>query len=110
VYAKATKPFSRDEKGTAIELATPQIQILSKRAQGDPCTNIKEQKSKIEKLLVTRMSDSNYLKKLVESMPRKLIELINKEKKTTTTYYYASKINIFLYIDGVFLLFNCFLH
>jgi hypothetical protein len=48
------------------------------------------------------MSNSNYLKKLVESMPRKLIEVINKEK-TTTIYYYASEINIFLYIAYVFL-------
>jgi hypothetical protein len=48
------------------------------------CTEIKEQKSKIVKLLVTRMSNSNYLKKLVESRPRKLTEVINKEKATTT--------------------------
>ncbi len=82
----------------------PRSKSCQKELRETPCTNIKEQKSKIVKLLVTRMSDSNYLKKLVESMPRKLIELINKEK-TTTTYYYASKINIFLYIAGVFFAF-----
>ncbi len=48
------------------------------------CTDIKEQKRKIVKLLVTRMSNSNFLKKLVESRPRKLTEVINKEKATTT--------------------------
>jgi hypothetical protein len=48
------------------------------------CTNMKEQKNKIVKLWVTRMSYTNYLKKLVESMPRRLTEVIKKEKAITT--------------------------
>jgi hypothetical protein len=43
------------------------------------CTSTEEWKSKIMKLWVTRMSDSNYLKKLVESMPRRIAEVIEKE-------------------------------
>jgi hypothetical protein len=46
---------------------------------------MEEWKREIVKLWVTRTSDSNYLKKLVESMPRRLAEVI--EKKGTTTGY-----------------------
>jgi hypothetical protein len=114
VYAKGTKPFSRDEKGTAIELATPQNlnlvkKVLAWELRETSCTTRKEQKSKIVKLWGTRMSDSNYLKKLVESMPRELIEVINKEK-TTTTYYYASEIYILCTLLVYFWLSNSFLH
>ncbi len=48
------------------------------------CTNMKEQKNKIVKLWVTRMSYINYLKKMVELMPRRLTEVIKKEKAITT--------------------------
>jgi hypothetical protein len=47
------------------------------------CTNMKEWKEEIVKLWVTRMSDSDYLKKLVESMPRRLAEVIEKDGATT---------------------------
>jgi hypothetical protein len=46
------------------------------------CTNMKEWKDKIVKVWVTRMSDSDYLKKLVESMPRRLAEVIEKDGAT----------------------------
>jgi hypothetical protein len=45
---------------------------------------MKEQKNKIVKLWVTRMSYTNYLTKLVELMPRRLTEVIKKEKAITT--------------------------
>jgi hypothetical protein len=45
---------------------------------------MKEQKSKIVKLWVTRMSYTNYQKKLVKFMPRRLTEVIKNEKATTT--------------------------
>jgi hypothetical protein len=48
------------------------------------CINMKEQKNKIVKLWVTRMSYTNYLKELVELMPRGLTEVIKKEKAITT--------------------------
>ncbi len=71
------------------------------------CINMKEQKSKIVKLWVTRMSYTNYQKKLVELMPRRLTEFIKKEK-ATTTYCYASDLNIFCTLLIYFWLFNCF--
>jgi hypothetical protein len=37
----------------------------------------------IIKLLVTRMSDSNFLKKLLESVPSRLAEVTKKEEATT---------------------------
>jgi hypothetical protein len=40
--------------------------------------NMEEGKSKMVKLWVTRMSNSNCLKKLVESMPRRLAEVTEK--------------------------------
>ncbi len=43
---------------------------------------MKEWKDKIVKVWVTRMSDSDYLKKLVESMPRRLAEVIEKDGAT----------------------------
>jgi hypothetical protein len=49
------------------------------------CSNMEEWKREIVKLWVTRMSDSGYLKKLVESMPRRLAEVI--EKKGAATGY-----------------------
>ncbi len=51
------------------------------------CSNMEEWKSEIVKLWVTRMSDSHHLKKLVESMPRRLTEVIEK-KGATTGYLY----------------------
>jgi hypothetical protein len=53
------------------------------------CTNMKEQKSKIVKLWVTRIKYSNYQKKLVELMPRRLTEVISKEKVTTYILAYV---------------------
>jgi transposase len=47
------------------------------------CTNMKELKEEIVKLWVTRVSDSDYLKKLVESMPKRLAEVIEKDGATT---------------------------
>jgi hypothetical protein len=48
------------------------------------CTNMKKQKSKTVKLWVTRMSNTNYQKKLVELMLRRLTAVIKKENTTTT--------------------------
>ncbi len=45
---------------------------------------MKDQKSKIVMFCVTRKSYTNYLKKLVELMPRRLTEVITKEKATAT--------------------------
>jgi hypothetical protein len=47
------------------------------------CSNMEEWKSEIIMLWVTRESNSNCLKKLVESLPRKLAEVIKKEGVTT---------------------------
>ena len=43
------------------------------------CTNIEMLKEEIKKLWVTRMTDSQYLRNLVESMPRCLQEVIARE-------------------------------
>ncbi len=50
------------------------------------CSNMEGWKREIFKLWVTRMSDSDYLKKLVVSMPRRLAEVIEKEGATTGYY------------------------
>jgi hypothetical protein len=47
------------------------------------CSNMQEWKREIVMLWVTRMSDSYYLEKLVESMPRRLAEFIENEGDTT---------------------------
>ncbi len=47
------------------------------------CSNMQEWKREIVTLWVTRMSDSNYLEKLMESMPRRLAEVIGNEGGTT---------------------------
>ncbi len=53
------------------------------QAQGDLLLQHGEVEEKIIKLWVTRMSDSDYLKKLVEFLPRRLAEVIEKEGANT---------------------------
>ncbi len=76
MYAKTTKPFSREEKRVAIELWKAKVPLKAIRKQ----LNISE--STLRRVLA-RMSDSDYLKKLVESMPRRLAEEIEKDGATT---------------------------
>ncbi len=47
------------------------------------CKNMEEWKAEIRRLWTLRMDDSNYLKALVESMPRSLAEVIEREGATT---------------------------
>ena len=49
----------------------------------DVCTNMEDWKREIVKLWVTRMSDNSYLQNLVESMPRRLQEVIERVRDTT---------------------------
>jgi hypothetical protein len=44
---------------------------------------MEEWKAEIRRLWTLRMDDSNYLKALVESMPRRLAEVIEHEGATT---------------------------
>ena len=44
------------------------------------CTNMEDWRRKIAKLWVTRMSDNCYLQNLVESVPRVLQEVIERER------------------------------
>jgi hypothetical protein len=53
------------------------------------------------------MSDNAYLKKLVESMLRRVTEIVKKEE-ATTGYMYELKINVIQ--ASIFSLFNSFLH
>jgi hypothetical protein len=63
------------------------------QSRGTSCTNIRVWKNKIVKLLwVTRVSDSDYLKKLVESMPRRVAEVIEKDS-AITRYWSHYEIN-----------------
>ncbi len=59
------------------------------------CTNMKEWKNKIVKLCVISMRDSDYPKKLVESMPGRLADVIEKVG-ATTGYLSHCGINFFL--------------
>ena len=47
------------------------------------CTNMEDWKREIVKLWVTRMSDNSYLQNLVESMPRRLQKVIERDRATT---------------------------
>ena len=50
------------------------------------CTNTEEWMREIAKLWVTRMSDNCYLQNLVESVPRVLQEVIEREGVTKNRY------------------------
>jgi hypothetical protein len=47
------------------------------------CKNMEEWKMGIRRLWTLRMDDSDYLKALVESMPRRLDEMIEREDAST---------------------------
>ena len=47
------------------------------------CTNISELKGELFRLWTTRMSDSDYLRNLVNSMPRRLQEVIDRGGAST---------------------------
>ena len=47
------------------------------------CTNTEDWKREIVKLWVTGMSDNSYLQNLVDSMPRRLQEVIERDGATT---------------------------
>ena len=47
------------------------------------CTNTEDWKREIVKLWVTGMSDNSYLQNLVDSMPRRLQEVIESDGATT---------------------------
>ena len=58
----------------------------------DVCTNMEDWKREIVKLWVTRMSDNSYLQNLVESMPRRLQEVIERVRDTTKYWYIPENI------------------
>ncbi len=66
---------------------------------------MEEWKREIVKLWVTRMSDSDYLKKLVESMPRRRMAEVIEKRGATSGDLYKLKINVFLYMASVFFAF-----
>ena len=47
------------------------------------CTNIEELKGEIVRLWTTRMSDSDYLRNLVDSVPHRLQEVIDRGGAST---------------------------
>ena len=77
----STKPFTKADKRAAIELwwASEGHQEPTENV----CTNMEDWKREIVKLWVTRMSDNSYLQNLVESMPRRLQEVIERDRATT---------------------------
>jgi hypothetical protein len=71
------------------------------------CTNIREWKNKIVKLWVTRVSDSDYLKKLVELMPRRIAEVIEKDS-AIIGYWSHYEINFICTFLAYFYIFSNF--
>ena len=71
---RGVKPFSEAQKRAAIELWKAKT----------PLKRIREElKDEIRKLWVLRMDDSPYLKKLVESMPDRIQEVIQRDRNVT---------------------------
>ena len=56
---------------------------MKRRLRDIPCTNMKQWREEITRLWVIKMADSQYLRNLVESMPRRLNEVIEREGATT---------------------------
>ena len=56
---------------------------IKRRLRDIPCTNMKQWREEITRLWVIKMADSQYLRNLVESMPRRLNEVIEREGATT---------------------------
>jgi hypothetical protein len=76
---KTSKSFSREEKRVAIELWRAKVPLM---ANFEKSFGLCQEKSWH---FGCWMSDSDYLKKLVESTPRRLADTI--DKKGTTTGY-----------------------
>jgi hypothetical protein len=78
---KIPKHLSRDLKVAAIELSKAKVPLKKIRDQ----LNISESSLRhiLRRLSTLRMDDSDYLKALVESMPRRLAEVIKHEGATT---------------------------
>ena len=72
----SSKQFSREEKRAAIELRNVWLWMKMQLASCN-CTNIEELKGEIVRLWTTRMSDSDYLRNLVDSVPHRLQEVID---------------------------------
>ena len=62
------------------------------------CTNIEELKGEMVRLWTTRMSDSDYLRNLVDLMPRRLQEVI--DSGGASTRYYLN-MNMTLYCGKI---------
>ena len=80
----STTPFSKADKRAAIELWRAKVPLKNIRSQLNVAsTNMEDWKREIVKLWVMKMSDDRYLQSLVESMPRRLQEVIEREGDTT---------------------------
>ena len=62
-----------------IKSTFPELQQVSVRTIQHACTNLEELKQEILKLWCLKMNDCKYLRQLVESMPRRLEEVIQRE-------------------------------
>jgi hypothetical protein len=58
---------------------------MKNQLKATTCNSVDQWILEIKRLLTIRMEDSDYLKKLVESMPRRLAEVI--ERKSASTKY-----------------------
>ncbi len=78
---KIPKHLSRDLKVAAIELSKAKLPLKKIRDQ----LNISESSLRriLRRLWALRMDDSDYLKALEESMPKRLDEVIEREGATT---------------------------
>jgi hypothetical protein len=89
-------PPTKDVKRAAVELWKASVPLKQIRAQlkiperslrrildHAPCTNLEDMKREILKLWCQKVEDCEYLRHLVESMPRRLEEVIQREGAMT---------------------------
>ena len=77
---QTNKHFSVAQKTAAVQMRKANVPLKTIRNQlkSTNCRTMAEWILEIKRLWVLRMEDSDYLKKLVESMPRRLAEVIER--------------------------------
>jgi hypothetical protein len=91
VINRTKKPWPKEVKMAAIELWKAKVPLASIRQQlkmpeRTLCRILAHEKQnpgEITELWTIKMADSEYLKKLVESMPRRLSNVIKRERGTS---------------------------
>ena len=88
--ANSVPNFSMEDKRVAVELWKDKVPLQTARTARPPpdckdckATSIPELQCHIQELWTLRMGDSPYLRSLVESMPRRLQEVISRDGNTT---------------------------